>query len=534
MAFIKHCSIHPTKLLRRLCCLLLAVLLLPITVGHAAGGNNSLVVGIQNNKTTDFLPLFPEERDMLSVYDLLYNGLFTIDDDYLPQPDLVESYTQTGNGRTWVFNLRQGVLFSNGDELTAQDVVATANHIISAAKATGSSNLGYYANLRYFVKEIKARDKYTVEVRAERQYYGLLYAMTFPVLPEEYLTTSNPPGTGAYIMTSFSPHHDDLPGTMTLSLNPYYAGKPPQYENIYFSLYTSATDVVDAYQQSNVDAIFSRSLSIAQYKSSTNTLAITYRTNQLDCLLLNGYLSNMTDNMRQAIRYAIDVDRIAQVVYMGMVDRTDTPFVQGTWMYNNNLSSYFQVDLNKARQLLEADGWYDTDGSGYVDKPNKDDEATDLTFTLIVYEEPDNSVRVQTANMIAEMLAQIGIKVTVATRTFAEVQEAFKNGNYHMALVSYAMDVCPDAGFMLISGNTGNYTFYRSKTMDALCKKLRTQLTQADYQSVLYEIQEQFAKDCPFICLYYRGGTVLTRYMYTTTRDVREGHLLDGIETFHD
>ncbi len=129
--------------------------------------------------------------------------------------------------------------------------------------------------------------------------------------------------------------------------------------------------MVNAYQYSNVDAIFSRSLSIAQYKSSTNTLAITYRTNQLECLLLNNYLGSMTNNMRTAIRSCINIDSIVQSVYMSMVDRTNTPMIQGTWMYNSNLSSYFQVDLNKARQLLEEDGWYDTDGSGYVTSQQK-------------------------------------------------------------------------------------------------------------------------------------------------------------------
>ena len=299
-------------------------------------------------------------------------------------------------------------------------------------------------------------------------------------------------------------------------------------------LYGKDADVVNAYQYSNVDAIFSRSLSIAQYKSSTNTLAITYRTNQLECLLLNNYLGSMTNNMRTAIRSCINIDSIVQSVYMSMVDRTNTPMIQGTWMYNSNLSSYFQVDLNKARQLLEEDGWYDTDGSGYVDKPNKNNEAADLTYNIITYEEPDNSVRVQAANMIADMLGQIGIKATVETVSYSTMQERLKAGNFHIALVSFAMDVCPDPGFLLMSGNTCNYVAYRSTTMDALFKKLRTQVTQADYQAVLYDIQEQFAKDCPFICLYYRGGTVLTRRMYTTTRDVREGHLLDGIESFYD
>ena len=217
---------------------------------------------------------------------------------------------------------------------------------------------------------------------------------------------------------------------MTLSLNPYYSGKPPQFKNLYFDLYGKDADVVNAYQYSNVDAIFSRSLSIAQYKSSTNTLAITYRTNQLECLLLNNYLGSMTNNMRTAIRSCINIDSIVQSVYMSMVDRTNTPMIQGTWMYNSNLSSYFQVDLNKARQLLEEDGWYDTDGSGYVDKPNKNNEAADLTYNIITYEEPDNSVRVQAANMIADMLGQIGIKATVETVSYSTMQEAPESGQF--------------------------------------------------------------------------------------------------------
>jgi len=46
-------------------------------------------------------------------------------------------------------------------------------------------------------------------------------------------------------------------------------------------------------------------------------------------------------------------------------------------------------------------------------------------------------------------------------------------------------------------------------------------------------IQSRFAEDVPFICLFYRSGSVLTRQMYTTARDVRELELLRGIETFH-
>ena len=45
-------------------------------------------------------------------------------------------------------------------------------------------------------------------------------------------------------------------------------------------------------------------------------------------------------------------------------------------------------------------------------------------------------------------------------------------------------------------------------------------------------IQQQFANDVPLICLFYRTGSVLTRKMYTTVRNIREFELLRGIEAF--
>ena len=46
------------------------------------------------------------------------------------------------------------------------------------------------------------------------------------------------------------------------------------------------------------------------------------------------------------------------------------------------------------------------------------------------------------------------------------------------------------------------------------------------------EIQSLFAEDCPFIYLYFRNGFVLSRFMYTTCRDVREYELLRGLASF--
>ena len=490
---------------------------------------DSLIVGIQSTKTTAIRPLEPLERDMMSIYNLVYETLIVIDDNYLPSPGIAESWEMNSTARTWTFHLRSGVTFSDGTPLTARDVVATAQAILERAASENNSDPGYYANLSYFVDRITAKDDATVEVRTKsgRAYWGLLYELTFPVLPAGWANVDNPPGSGAYRIDQFSPMEN-----MLLSPNPHWWQNPPQVKNIMVQMNNTQQAVIEDYEYARVDTIFTRAIAAAQYKSGTTSLALDYRTNQLETLLMNQSSWKLSSlGMRRAIRFAIDVDRIASSAYMGMVLRTDTPMISGTWMYNDSLSSYFRTDMEEARRLLEEEGWSDIDDDGVLETA-RNGETVELTLRLDYYEEPDNSVRVEVANAVADALRQVGIQVTVYARSLADVSQRLSAGNFDLALVSYAMDVCPDPGFLLMPGNTGNYCRYRSSQMDTLCKDLRKTTNQQDYQQKLFEIQRQFAEDCPFICLFYRSGAVLTRRMYTTVRDVRELQLLKGIESF--
>ncbi len=81
-------------------------------------------------------------------------------------------------------------------------------------------------------------------------------------------------------------------------------------------------------------------------------------------------------------------------------------------------------------------------------------------------------------------------------------------------------------------GNTGNYANYKSEKMKELFTKLRSTTDAAAYQQVLYDIQQLFSQDIPFICMFYRGGSILTKEMYSVVRDVRELELLRGIDSF--
>jgi len=321
---------------------------------------------------------------------------------------------------------------------------------------------------------------------------------------------------------------------MWLQTNPYWWQNRPQVEEIMVIMHDSPNAVIESYEYARVDTIFTRSIAAAQHKSGTSSLALDYRTNQLETLLINHRSVPLDSlNVRKAIRYLVDPDKIAKQVYMGMVERTDTPMIPGTWMYNDTLSQHFVTDVEAARALLEADGWEDSDEDGTLDKLDANGKKMNLHLRIYVYEEPDNNVRVETANLIADMLGQVGISTKIEIMTFTDIQSKLKAASFDLALASFAMDACPDPGYLLMTGNTGNYGLYKSNDMTSLCKDLRTQTTQAGFRDSLMNIQSRFAEDVPFICLFYRSGSVLTRQMYTTARDVRELELLRGIETFH-
>ena len=156
-----------------------------------------------------------------------------------------------------------------------------------------------------------------------------------------------------------------------------------------------------------------------------------------------------------------------------------------------------------------------------------------LYLQLITYEDPDNDVRYETANLIEEMLAEVGIGISKTTAvSYQDMQSKLQSGAYELALCAFQMDVVPDYGFMLRKGNTGNYMRYVSSDMTDLIDQLRTCENQTDFAYASMAIQQQFANDVPLICLFYRTGSVLTRKMYTTVRNIREFELLRGIEAF--
>ena len=490
--------------------------------------DNMFTVGIISVKTSRLNPFFIEEREFKSIACLIYESLVTIDDDYMPQPSVAERW-DSADGSSWTFTIRSGITFHDGTPMTAYDVYATIQEILRLA----DEGKGQYATLKYMIKSVTIKDERTITITTSRKYYGFLYAMTFPILKQDQVQEDNPIGSGPYYIQAFSPGD-----YVYLTAYTNWWKSTPSITQINVVLFSSNKDLINAYEYNRIDAAVTRSSNAAQYSRTAKSLSITYRTQQLETLLINRSSFPVNDpEVRMAIRYAVNPDVLLSSAYQGMAARTDTPLPQGTWMYNTRIASY-PYDPDKAKQLLSDAGWVASSDDNMLHKV-VDGKTRNLHIRLYVYEEQDNSVRVSAAHLIASQLEAVGFGVTVTNMSFSQTKEKLAAGNFDLCLAAFQMDPVPDPGFMLMSSNTGNYSRYSSTQMNNLFSSLRNSGTSSDdrqkfeaYKENLHAIQEQFYIDVPFICLYYRTGAIMTRKMFTVARDVREPDLFRGIESF--
>lgn len=491
--------------------------------------DDTLTLGMISVKTRSLNPLVSEEREFQSLTALMFEGLYALDDDYRIVPCLArdpEASIST-NGKSWTVKLRNDAVFHDGTPCTAYDVVATTHEILRLA----SEGQGQYNQLRFVISDARANDAETVVFTVTRPYLGVYYALTFPVLHQSQVQYELPLGTGPYRMERFEPAN-----ILYLSANELWHGGSLAVKNVNVVFKATNRELITEYEYNRVDAAITRSASAGQYQTGLTNLNITYRTRQLETLLLN-FNAFPLDNelVRKAIRHAINFDAIANQVYMGMAQRTDTPLPSGTWMYREVDSASIAYDPDLARELLDQAGWKadpERDNGVRHTTVNEKGEQKDkrLRLRIYVYEEQDNSVRIQVASMISDYLKAVGIEAPVFSESFSSVSSRLKAKNFDMAIAAYQMDAVPDPGFLLMSGNTGNFVSYRSTAMDNLFGKLRETREFNVYQDLLWQIQDLFIQDCPFVCMFYRSGALLTRKVFTVVRNVREPEILRGIE----
>ena len=145
--------------------------------------------GVAWSASDSLCPMTTASRLNLELEWLLYEGLYRLDEDGIPQPVLCASARQEGN--MWRLTLRTDALFSDGEPLTAADAV----YSLDLARMVGSN----FANRLNCITSIQVIDEQTLEIYTSYEVGRLDALLEIPIIREGTGEQSAPPGTGLYV-----------------------------------------------------------------------------------------------------------------------------------------------------------------------------------------------------------------------------------------------------------------------------------------------------------------------------------------------
>jgi peptide/nickel transport system substrate-binding protein len=331
-------------------------------------------------------------------------------------PVLAKSYAWSNGNKTVTFTLQPGVTFSNGDPLTAADVVFSLNRVI-APKSTYP-----YAALMGKVTSVTAPSSDTVQVTLSAPNNEWLYQLAAysngVVLDPKAVGTiaTKPVGTGPYTITSFVQNY-----SVSLGVNPHYWSTKPSLNSVTFRYFTDSSAENSALESGQIQVIddLANPPDVKQFDSNPAFKIIHGPTSGKIQLTLNngtGPLKNV--QVRQAISYALDKSAILSTVGAGYGTVIGSDTVPGDPWYSASYAQTYSYNPAKAKQLLAQAGY----PNGF---------STTLTIPPYGYAE-------SAGPLVAAELGAVGIKVTIKDIQWPLwLSQVFTARNFDMTIIDH-------------------------------------------------------------------------------------------------
>ena len=296
----------------------------------------------------------------------MFDGLMARDTSDNVVPGLAESYTISEDGLVYNFQLRKGVKFHDGSEMTAEDVVFSIERAIGLA-------LSNTAN----IESVEAVNDYEVKFTLKAPnsvFLSILASYGFSILPKAATEAAgddfgrNPVGTGAYKFVEW------VEGEYVKleAFEDYYLGAP-EIKEVTFKFIGDTNTALIAMESGDADYSYVYPESASEDIEFNDDLKLfSFNSMALQIFALNTqneYLSNKL--VRQAINYAVNRDDMVIVAVEGKGRPTSQFCNQGTFGYVEGFEGY-TYDLEKAKALMAEAGYAD----GFTIKLVAQDEMT--------------------------------------------------------------------------------------------------------------------------------------------------------------
>ncbi|WP_449278270.1 ABC transporter substrate-binding protein [Leucobacter sp. GX24907] len=419
--------------------------------------------------------------------DKIFEPLVSFDAEGEIQPWLAEEYAVDDAGLVYTFTLREGLLFSDGTEVTADDVVFSLERHLE---------LGGPLEIGAPVDSVEASGDREVVITLSEPYTPFLSELSNfsnGVLPADFGGVSeedffrNPVGTGPFVVDEWDPE-----GDLTFVKNEHYwqEGKPSLDGLVYKfvaddnqlqqQLIAGQIDAIETVPAANASDIDGNAATELHSGEAWSTEQVFFNTQ-------NEFFADR--HVRRAIAHALDREGIATATTF------DTAEVA-----NALLPPTIQYSANDS---VEALG-FDVDAA--KDELAESEFPDGFEITLLIAS--GNSQRAQIAQIIQESLAKIDIEVKIEQVDIAAFRERFFAYDYDFMINSGQSDAPDPNGFITFQADPEGFSksYWTHFTDDRVTKLMHEGRTtpQGDERAAIYaEIQQILADEVPYIPLFF-------------------------------
>lgn len=389
-----------------------------------------------------FYTIITPEVSSSSGYDItyyltsFYDTLFEYNTDGEVVGVLAEDWSMSEDGKTYTFQIKQGVKFSDGSDLTAEDV---AKSILAVPVNLGQYN-GSYGRLSTIIEDAVVADEYTVELHLTQPYYNTLrelcLANPFGIVSSEQfnedLTAKDTFRTATYGTGPYMYAGDNDGQTWNFVRNPNYWGEAPDVDSFSIKYIPDNDAKILAMQNGEVDFLSGiKNISAESFEQMEQTEGFQAQADEKS--LQTYYVGyNLSDpifgdqTVREAISSAVDKDAIVESIYGGLYDKADT-FFSRNLPYCDVEQTIYNFDLDHANQILDEAGYTDTDGDGIREK---DGVKLSASFMYQTGSASDDNLVVY----ICDQASKIGIELTPQSAQMMDWYAMVQSGEYGLAI----------------------------------------------------------------------------------------------------
>ena len=432
-------------------------------------------------------PIATKSESVRNIVNIMYDSLFTMDEEYQLVAELAESYELSDDGRKITITLKDGVKWHDGTNFTSDDVVFTLSKMRSAN--------GLYGRVSERILSFTGVEKNKVIIEFDRKSADPAYLLTFPIISANatYSEDRNfvPMGTGSYKFASKNSTE------IVLEPNSIWHGGVPSDKRILVKILKDKEAVGEAFNVNELDAITSAEINVESEAPKMTSVSETMISQNMVFLGFNTQNEHLASaSVRSAIGGFLDKEKILEKDAYGLGMTADLSINPKSWIYRKLEKRQLPDDYSE--RLLTGDGYAIRDGVYH---------KNDVPVCVKILVNAENDRRIAIAESIASTLTASGFDASVEAVPYADYSARISASEFDMFIGEVLVDNTPSPAEMLYSQD--NYFNLDITAIEESMEKLYGKSDKEEIVSAVAEISRRFYADMPYIPLYFKAESVI-------------------------